>query len=77
LSARKIAVGVGLASTVRTGWSRITPAMPTGIVPKMIIHASFCSVCRNSKRPVPGAGRATWPSELKKPRMIRSQSRQK
>jgi len=75
--ARKIAARIGLPKKTRNSCSNASPAMPTGIVAKMIIQASFSFTDRNCHRLVPGSGRAMWPSELKNPPMIRTQSRQK
>ncbi len=65
-----------LNTWVNRCWSR-APAIPTGIVARMSIQASVWSVPCGSHRLVPGAGRATCPSEAKKATMIRTQSRQK
>jgi len=51
--------------------------MPTGMVARMIIHASFWSADRSCHRLVPGAGRANPAREVKNPEIMRSQSRQK
>ena len=67
----------GLLNTVRNVCSSNSPAMPTGIVARMIIQASFWSVSCSSHRRVPGAGAMACQTEAKKARMIRTQSRQK
>jgi hypothetical protein len=51
--------------------------MPTGMVARMIIQASFWSVSCGAQRWVSGAGLITWATDAKKALMIRSQSRQK
>ena len=51
--------------------------MPTGMVARMIIQASFSLTDSPCQRPVPSAGRIRCPSEVKNPVMIRIQSRQK
>ena len=65
--ARNSAASSGLASTLVTSFCSTTPTMPTGIVPRMIIQAIFWSTVAISRSLI----------ELKKPPMIRTQSRQK
>jgi len=77
LTNRNVAVSAGLLKTVRKVCSSATPARPTGIVASTIIQASVWSVPCGMNRWVPGAGAMTCPSEAKKARMIRIQSRQK
>ena len=64
---RKIAALIGLPNRTRNSCSNSRPTRPTGMVARMIIQASFWSTV------------ATFRSrmELKKPPMIRIQSRQK
>ena len=66
-TARKIAVSTGLANVSCTVCWSSAPAMPTGIVAKMIIQASFWSAVSIRRRAI----------EVKNPPTIRSQSRQK
>ena len=65
--ARNVAASSGLANTFVNSFCTSSPTMPTGIVPRMIIQASRWSgvATRRSAR------------EVKNPRTIRSQSRQK
>ena len=67
MTARKIAVGIGLLKYTRKACSSTRPAMPTGMVARMIIHASRWSAVaiRRSR------------TELMKPPTRRTQSRQK
>ena len=58
---------MGLPKISRNGLSATTPTRPTGIVARMIIQASRWSRVCTSR----------WRIELKKPPMIRIQSRQK
>ena len=74
---RNVEVRSGLLKTVRNVCSSASPAMPTGIVARMIIQASLWSVPCSSHRRVPGAGATKCQIEAKKARMIRTQSRQK
>ena len=67
----------GLLKMVRNVCSSSSPAMPTGMVARMIIQASVWSVPCGSNRLVPGSGAMTCRSEAKKAPMIRTQSRQK
>ena len=76
-SARNSAVSIGLLKYTRKSCSSASPAMPTGMVARMIIQASVWSVSCGAQRLVPGAGRITCAIEAKKPLMMRSQSRQK
>ena len=66
-TARKIAVSTGLANVSCTVCWSSAPAMPTGIVAKMIIQASFWSAVSIRRCAI----------EVKNPATIRSQSRQK
>ena len=75
--ARKIAARMGTPKMTRNSCSKTTPTSPTGIVARMIIQASFSLTDRSCHLLVPGSGRATCPSELKNPPMIRIQSFQK
>ena len=67
LTVRKMAAGIGLPRTVRNVCSSSRPAMPTGMVARMISQASRWSAV------------LTWRSrsEVANPPAIRSQSRQK
>ena len=64
---RKIAARIGLPNSTRNSCSNATPTRPTGIVARMIIQAIFWSTVVISRSRI----------ELKKPPMIRTQSRQK
>ena len=67
LTARKTAASSGLANTFVNSCCSATPTMPTGIVARMIIQASRSS----------GVVIDRVRSDVKNPRTIRSQSRQK
>ena len=67
LTARKTAASSGLAKTFVNSFCSATPTRPTGIVARMIIQASRSS----------GVVIDRVRSDEKKPRTIRSQSRQK
>ena len=67
LMIRKIAARTGLPNSTRNSCSNATPTSPTGIVARMIIQAIFWSTVLISRSRI----------ELKKPPMIRTQSRQK
>jgi len=67
LIARKTAVSSGLANTLMNTFCSNNPTMPTGMVARMIIHASRSS----------GVETERVRREEMKPRTIRSQSRQK
>ena len=64
---RKIAARIGLPNSTRNSCSKTRPTSPTGIVARMIIQAIFWSTVTISRSLI----------ELKKPPMIRTQSRQK
>ncbi len=67
MTARKTAVSTGLANVFCTVCCSNAPAMPTGIVARTIIQASFWSTVSIRRRAI----------EVQKPTTIRSQSRQK
>lgn len=67
LAARKAAAASGLAKVFTNVFWNAAPTMPTGIVARMIIHASRSS----------GVVIDRVRSDEKNPRMIRSQSRRK
>ena len=67
MTARKAAASSGLAKTLTNSFCSAAPTMPTGMVARMIIQASRSS----------GVLTDRLRSEEKKPRTIRSQSRQK
>jgi hypothetical protein len=67
LTARKVAASSGLANTFTNSCCSVAPTMPTGIVARMIIQASRSS----------GVVIDRVRSDVKNPRTIRSQSRQK
>ena len=67
MTARNTAVSTGLANVFCTVCWSSAPTMPTGMVAMMIIQASFWSAVSIRRCAI----------EVKKPAMIRSQSRQK
>ena len=66
-TARKIPARTGLPKITRNGCSNARPAIPTGMVAKMIIQASLWSPVSTRRSRI----------EEKKPPMILTQSRQK